>query len=52
MVSQFNEFYEGPKYGVGSLVKWAKQDNEELFDEVKRNSVSDLVDKSVKNGWF
>jgi len=42
--------YDGPKYGIGSLVKWAKQDNEELFDEVKRNSVSDLVDKSVKNG--
>ena len=24
--------YEGHKYGIGSLVKWAKEDNEKLFD--------------------
>ena len=42
--------YGGSKYGIGSLVKWAKQDNEDLFDEVKRDSVEFYVHESVKNG--
>ena len=42
--------FDGHKYGIGSLVKWAKEDNEELFDKVKRESVETFVHKSVVNG--
>jgi Primase C terminal 2 (PriCT-2). len=42
--------YEGHKYGIGSLVKWAKEDNETLFESVKRSSVETFVHNSVVNG--
>ena len=42
--------YDGHKYGIGSLVKWAKEDNEEQFDNVKRGSVEHYVHNSVVNG--
>ncbi len=42
--------YEGHKYGIGSLVKWAKEDNDKLFNKVKRESVACLVHESVLNG--
>jgi P4 family phage/plasmid primase-like protien len=42
--------YDGHKYGIGSLVKWAKEDNEDMFDAVKRASVEFYVHESVKNG--
>ena len=42
--------YEGHKYGIGSLVKWAKEDNEIMFDKVKRESIESYVHNSVING--
>jgi len=42
--------YGGNKYGIGSLVKWSKEDNEKLFDSVKRDSVASCVHNSVVNG--
>ena len=45
-----NSNYEGHKYGIGSLVKWAKEDNEDLFDKVKRESIEFYIHESVKNG--
>ena len=42
--------HDGPKFGIGSLVKWAKEDNIELFEQVKRQSVECSVHDSVVNG--
>jgi len=42
--------YEGNKYGIGSLVKWAKEDDEDMFESVKRSSVETFVHNSVVNG--
>jgi len=45
-----NSSYQGPKFGIGSLIEWAKSDNFDKFKQVKSTSVESHVDKSVKKG--
>ena len=45
-----NDSYTGETYGMGSLMFWAKNDNEKMFKKAKADSLSSLIDESVKIG--
>ena len=45
-----NDSYNGERLGMGSLMFWAKNDNETMFKKAKADSLSSLIDESVKIG--
>jgi P4 family phage/plasmid primase-like protien len=45
-----NDSYTGERLGMGSLMFWAKNDNETMFKKAKADSLSSLIDESVKIG--
>ncbi len=45
-----NNSYTGERLGMGSLMFWAKNDNEPMFKKAKADSLSSLIDESVKIG--
>jgi len=45
-----NDSYTGERLGMGSLMFWAKNDNETMFKKAKAESLSSLIDESVKIG--
>ena len=45
-----NTTHSGERLGIGSLMFWAKNDNEELFIKAKNESLSTFIDKSVRAG--
>ena len=44
----FNQTNTDPQYTLGTLIFWAKQDNQEGFNKIKRESLKNHVDKSLK----
>lgn len=48
--NSINPNHSGDRFGMGSLMYWAKNDNFEKFKEAKKNSLSALIDESVKIG--
>ena len=42
--------HSGQRLGIGSLMFWAKNDNEEMFLKAKNASLETFVDKSVRAG--
>lgn len=46
----FNNDHSGERLGIGSLMFWAKNDNEKDYTKAKNASLSTFVDKSIKNG--
>ena len=46
----FDNGYLGPKLGKGSLLNWAKEDNPEEFDRVKRNNIATIIEKTAEEG--
>ncbi len=48
--NSINTSHSGERLGIGSLMFWAKNDNEEKFIKAKNESLKTYVHKSVSNG--
>jgi len=46
----FENGYQGPKLGKGSLLNWAKEDNPEEFDRVKRLNIAAIIENTAIEG--
>jgi len=45
-----NNTHSGERLGIGSLMFWAKNDNEKMYLKAKNESLATFVDKSVRAG--
>ena len=48
--NSINTTHTGERLGIGSLMFWAKNDNEKMFLKAKNESLSTFIDKSVRAG--
>ena len=48
--NSINTTHSGERLGIGSLMFWAKNDNEKMFLKAKNESLSTFIDKSVRAG--
>ena len=48
--NSINNSHSGERLGIGSLMFWAKNDNEKVFIKAKEESLSTFIHKSVTNG--
>ena len=48
--NSINSNHNGERLGIGSLMFWAKNDNEQEFIKAKNSSLSTYIDKSVRSG--
>lgn len=46
----FENGYQGPKLGKGSLLNWAKEDNPVEFDRVKRDNIASIIENTAIEG--
>ena len=48
--ASINTTHSGERLGIGSLMFWAKNDNEKMYLKAKNESLATFVDKSVRAG--
>ena len=48
--ASINTTHSGERLGIGSLMFWAKNDNEKMYIKAKNESLATFVDKSVRAG--